>query len=287
MSQLAPCQVDVMHLYTRAVAAGLLPRWIEPLDPTADNSTLLHAWAALARVLPKVFPGEVISITSRTPVIDLPDDRYKVRMTEQNAPLFVDHSESMVRLMLIKLAKIQPQRGGGSSGATATATPQRSMTQDDVDREVAAYKAARAANYNDLRDGVRAKRPGAVKAARKNFGRNHIARQIGCKSSAMVSKSLVYQTIKTELHLNDKRRTPQRTGLDVAANRVAHDAGNSTIDAVVANETRALLRKHLQPTDAEAAIDKLDAGQMTDEQARELVDVYREQRSDAKSRQIR
>jgi hypothetical protein len=102
VSQLIPCQLDVMHLYIRAVAAGLFPRWIEPPDPAADNPTLLHAWAALARVLPKLFPGEVISITSRTPLIDLPDDRYKVLMTEQNAPVFVDQSESMVRLLLSK-----------------------------------------------------------------------------------------------------------------------------------------------------------------------------------------
>jgi hypothetical protein len=170
------------------------------------------------------------------------------------------------------------------TGKPVTSQTPRSMTQDDVDREIAAYRAARATRYNELRDGVRAKRPGAIKAARKLFGRNHLARQIGCKSSAMVSKSTIYQTIQAELHLNDHQRRRARTGLEVAANRAAQDEGDSTLDAVLANETRALLRKHLRPDEAQAAIDKLDAGQMTDEQARELVDVCREQRDDARSR---
>lgn len=287
--QLQPCQVDIMHLYIRAVASGLLPRWIDPPTPGADDNTLLLAWTTLVDVLPTLYPGEVMAIKSRARgVLDLPGGAFKVVIHDDDAPMLIDHGESIVRLMLTKHLNTLPRHGRGSSRASAAGAVLRSMTQNDVDGAVAAYKAARAASYNDLREGVRARRPGAVKTARQLFGRNRIAREIGCRSSAMVSKSPVYQTIKAELHLHDRQRgRQQRTGLGVAANRVAKDAGDQTIDAVVANETRALLRKHLRSDEAQAAIEKLDAGQMTDEQARELVDVCREQHDDAKSRRIR
>jgi hypothetical protein len=103
LRQLQPCQIDVMHLYVRAVASGLLPRWIEPPDPADDEVRLLHAWATLAGVLPGLYPGEVIAIKRRAAEIrELPEGRYKVAMYEEDVPLLVEHAESVVRLMLTK-----------------------------------------------------------------------------------------------------------------------------------------------------------------------------------------
>jgi hypothetical protein len=110
--QLQPCQVDVMHLYNRAVAAELLPRWIQPPDPSADDTTLLHAWAALAALLPSLYPGEVMAIKTRAgKVLDLPGGGYKVAMRDEDVPMLIEHAESIVRLMLSKpvVAPTSPQ----------------------------------------------------------------------------------------------------------------------------------------------------------------------------------
>src|SRR5262249_12606109 len=81
-------------------------------------------------------------------------------------------------------------RGEPTSKAVRKQTePLHSWTQPDLDGAIREYKAKRAAQYNDLVEGVRQGKPGAQKAARQLFGRNAIARALGVKARAMVTKS--------------------------------------------------------------------------------------------------
>jgi hypothetical protein len=77
----------------------------------------------------------------------------------------------------------------------------RPWTQKDLDNAIRQYKADRAARYADLCEAVKNGKPGAEKQAKKAFGRNAIARALGVKSKAMVSKSPVWVAIAQELVL--------------------------------------------------------------------------------------
>jgi hypothetical protein len=77
-----------------------------------------------------------------------------------------------------------------ASAPTAKADPElRSWTQKELDKAIRQYKAERAASYADLLDAVRRNKPGAKKKAQEIYGRNAIARALGVKAKAMVSKS--------------------------------------------------------------------------------------------------
>jgi len=161
------------------------------------------------------------------------------------------------------------------------------MTQEEVDLEIREYKAARTATHTDLRDAVRANRKGAINAARKLFGRNKVAREIGCKSKTMVTNSKVYKVIQQELRLNEPRRSVRnRSGFDGAINPASERAGDPVTEQIIANETRELVRKHLDAKEANEVIQKLDIGEMTDSQVRMFIEVHQQQKRDDCSRRV-
>ncbi|MCL2646270.1 MAG: hypothetical protein FWD61_04585 [Phycisphaerales bacterium] len=65
----------------------------------------------------------------------------------------------------------------------------QSWTQTDLDNAIRQYKADRSAAYADLCEAVRKGSAAAKKKAKEVYGRNAIARALGVKSKAMVSKS--------------------------------------------------------------------------------------------------
>lgn len=180
------------------------------------------------------------------------------------------------------------RKNGGRRGAV----PKRSWTQLDLDDAIRAYKARRASRYGDLVDGVQRGQQGARKAAREIFGRNALVRVLGVRSPAMVTNSPAWQEIADELRLRDhvskKRRAPaQRIGIEIAQDEQAVASGESVVDEVVRRETVALVEKAMPALEAEATIEKLQRGEITDDQARELVNVSADQKRDDRMRRIR
>jgi hypothetical protein len=171
----------------------------------------------------------------------------------------------------------------------------RSWTQDELEDAIRQYKARHAAQYRDVAEGVRQGLPGAEKAARELFGRNAIARALGVKARAMVTKSTAWQEIAADLQLSRKVKAQprltrgKRIGLTIAVEEVAPQYTGKTngLDRAVHNETISLLRQVMSEKEAEKTIDKLERGLMTDDEARELVDLCRQQQQDARARRVR
>jgi hypothetical protein len=169
-------------------------------------------------------------------------------------------------------------------------TDLKSWTQPDLDAAIRKYKADRAAAYRDIADGVKAGQPGAKKAAQKMFGRNVVADTLGVKARAMVTKSPEWQAIAEELHLprgkDRNQKTTKKVGLDIAIEQQASETAHSGLDIVVQNETIRFIRKSIPRAEAEPLIEKLERGEITDDQAREIVSMTKDQKRDQRSRKV-
>src|SRR5262249_38830441 len=124
-------------------------------------------------------------------------------------------------------------------------------------------------------------------AARRLFGRNAIARALGVKAKAMVSKSPVWREIAEELDLGGRkagaaRRPSRRVGLEIALEATAVEAYAPEDDALRREPIR-LFQKQLPPDAAEEVIAQLASGQTTDDMVRQLLEAAAEQRRDEKS----
>jgi hypothetical protein len=171
-------------------------------------------------------------------------------------------------------------------------TQKRSWTQVDLDEAIRKYKSERASTYNDLVDAVKRGRKGAKKSARDLFGRNAVVRALGVKSAAMVSNSPVWQAIADELKLRGPSRSTshphsQRIGLEIAMEDQAQATSAPILDQAVQQETIRLIGKSMPATEAEATIEKLQRGEISDDAARELVDVFAQQQHDKRTHKVR
>ncbi len=174
--------------------------------------------------------------------------------------------------------------GSGSTRRSKEKTPKRSYTQADVDAAIREYKAKRSSTYNDLLAAVKRGKPGARVSAQRMFGRNLLARVLGVKSNVMISKSPEWQTIATELGLNrSKRKAARPVKLEVAEEELANAHGQSDQN-VVQRETFAILRRSMASGEAEATIDKLVRGVISDDDAREIAELAAEQKQDSQNR---
>jgi hypothetical protein len=183
-------------------------------------------------------------------------------------------------------------RSRGPKNRDRNAVPKRSWTQSDLDDAIQEYKAKRASTYTDLVEGVKCGRAGAKKSAQKLFGRNALARALGVRSPAMVTNSPVWQRIANELRLRGRSRkghhaVKQRIGVDIALEEQAIAAGGSAVDEVVRRETIALIEKSMPSAEAEATVEKLQRGDITDDQARDLIKLTADQKRDDRARKIR
>lgn len=171
------------------------------------------------------------------------------------------------------------------------APEKQSWTQPALDAAIREYKAKRAASFNDLVEGVRSNRRAAKASAQKTFGRNAIARELGVKAAAMVSKSPEWQAIADELKLprgkTTARRPKGKVGLEIALEEQASERSESAADVVVQAETIRLIQSSMSATAAEATIERLRRGEINDDQARELVEAVTDQVRDARTRKVR
>jgi hypothetical protein len=123
------------------------------------------------------------------------------------------------------------------------------------------------------------------------FGRNAVARALLVRAPAMVTKSPEWQAIAEELRLsrgkdrNQMKR--QKVGLDIAIESEASKNTQSGIAVVVQNETIRLIQSSMPKTEASPLIEKLQRGEITDDQARAVVEVVKDQKRDNRSRKVR
>ena len=167
--------------------------------------------------------------------------------------------------------------------------PKRSWLQDDLDEEIRTYAAKRAINYRELVDAVKNGDPGAIKSARTVFGRNALARALGVKSPAMITKSPAWQEIAAELGLprgKQLSKLRQRVGLDMALEDDVDAANRPVINQVIENETIRLIRKYMPTETAECILERIERGEITDDEARELVAQVKSQQQDDRSYKV-
>jgi hypothetical protein len=187
-----------------------------------------------------------------------------------------------------------PQLTGSQEGQDlgAAATPpaaskkKKEWTQQEVDKAIKQLRAGMGATYYDLVENVRRGLPGAEKEAKKLYGRNALARRLGLRSRALVSKSPVWQDIAKELKLRHKGEETKRIGgrrrmgYEMAVGEKAEEVGDTTSSRVIRKETVSLIRNNLPADQAAEIISKLETGQISDERARAIVRFTIEQRKD-------
>lgn len=165
----------------------------------------------------------------------------------------------------------------------------RSWTQGDLDKAIREYKAHRASNYKDLVDGVKYRRSGAESAARKLFGRNVIARELGVKSKAMVSKSEAWQEVAQELELSPKFKPKRlsrknRIGSGPAEEAKGEEDCDITVRNAIANELESTIRGSLGKREADALIARVFSNEITVDQAYEILELSMLQEEDDRRR---
>jgi hypothetical protein len=184
----------------------------------------------------------------------------------------------------------------------------RAWTQPDLDKAIRQYKADRAARYRELVYAIKGDKsiglppsPLAKKAAQEVYGRNAIARALGVKSAAMVSKSPAWIAIAKELEIDLRRgracgtwRTvkPGKIGLEMAleqkSERPADTADNAPADAGLESAERQVTisminrlarsgkgakQKAERERAAEDLIRKLQRDEISDDDARQIVEL--------------
>ena len=171
------------------------------------------------------------------------------------------------------------------------AIPKRSWTQSDLDDEIRKYKAERSHSFSDLVDAVRRGQKGAKKSAQKLFGRNVIVRALGVKSPAPVTNSAVWQAIADELGIprGKNRNAPKlnKIGLDIAMEAQASHVSPQPFDSAVRGETIRLVHSSLPADQSEPILENLQRGKITDDQARDLIEVVKDQKRDLKTRRTK
>jgi hypothetical protein len=178
------------------------------------------------------------------------------------------------------------ERLAARATASGGAKKQKRWTRQEVDTAIKQLRAEKASTYYDLVENVRLGLRGAKKKAKELFGRNALARRFGLRSPALVTYSPVWQEIAEELDLPHKGEEMKRlggrgrTGYEMAAEEKAEEVGDTTFRRVTRNETVSLIRRSLPADHAEATISMLEAGQITDDSARQIVQLDIQRRKD-------
>ncbi|MCL2649067.1 MAG: hypothetical protein FWD61_19055 [Phycisphaerales bacterium] len=257
------------------------------------------------------------SASAATPALNVPIP-WKVAASQSTAtgPVTAPPPNVPAPLKIVSPPPVPVSPPAPAPASTSTQLPTnskselQSWTQTDLDNAIRQYKAERAGAYADLCEAVRKGSAAAKKRAKEVYGRNAIARALGVKSKAMVSKSQAWLAIAGELNfpLNRSRRTQgtrhtQRTGkighdIAVEEKSATPEAGadnapaEQRLEAVERQETIRRINKlarsgktaKKRAENEEAADDitqKLQCGEYTDDQARELVDIVLNSDSDA------
>jgi len=219
---------------------------------------------------------EFAGLISLTDAFEFVDGRLRLRKNSISSKLRVPSTES------------QQTRPTAKRSGTI---PKRSWTQSDLDDEIRKYKAERSPSFSDLSDAVRRGQKNAIEAAGRLFGRNVIASALGVKSPAMVTNSAVWQAIADELGIprGKHRNAPKlkKIGLDIAMEAQASHVSPQPFDSAVRSETIRLVHSSLPADQSEPILEKLQRGDISDDQAREVIDLVKDQKQDSKTRKTK
>ncbi|MGO9109103.1 MAG: hypothetical protein ACLP9L_07720 [Thermoguttaceae bacterium] len=222
--------------------------------------------------------------------LDLPD---KPRRPAPARLKYSDGIEEALETLVSYLAGEGKKPTGSRGGRTVkgTSVPKRSYTQADLDAAIRDYKAQRASTYSDLVAGVKKGLKGATRKAQEMFGRNAIAKALGVKSAAMVSKSAAWREIADELGLAGKRfrrkhgTESKRRGIQIALDARSAAKGDPVADEVDRNEAIALIKQTIKDKAvATLLINNVEEGKTSPDQVQAIIDAYVEQQEDDRSR---
>jgi hypothetical protein len=194
---------------------------------------------------------------------------------------------------VVRYLRQQPQPAGPPRRrprlAVSGSPPLRSWTQPDLDAAIYKYVAERGASYKSLRDAVERNQKGAVEPARAMFGRNVVAAALGVKAKAMVSKSPAWREVAGTLRLGAdglRRLNPtMTTGYGYALDEKAATTGDAVADAVERRDAIRFVRKKLKKGErADAIVVGLENGDISTEQAEEMVNMLLDDPDDTRPR---
>ena len=116
----------------------------------------------------------------------------------------------------------------------------RHWTQANLDRAIARLWGDDVIRYFVLRDGIQDGWEQSLREARAIFGRNAIARRLGVRGKAMISKSPIWQQIAVELDLHSVKRLKhyKRVKMKKALTALAEHDESCVSDELSREETR-------------------------------------------------
>ena len=153
----------------------------------------------------------------------------------------------------------------------------------DAEKKICYYVVDRQTYYDSLKPRCQQNDASALKQAEGMFGRNKLAGLLGL-SAGMVSSTKAWKDIKADLFpasradaLSKIRHSGSKVAFDIAEEAAGQASGDQTVDAVVRNETLVLIRAaNLPEAAAEQMVNQLQAGAMTDTDARDMLESYQD-----------
>lgn len=137
-----------------------------------------------------------------------------------------ENREEILRVLRAWRRELTPEAQPVTASLESTASPgkQRTWTQAAVDDAIRQYAKSVDRRLRDLERAVEKRTTGAVKEARKLFGRNAVMKKLGC-SAGLVSGSTAWRAIAARLELLGN--TPgigrsDRVGIDRASDEQSH-----------------------------------------------------------------
>jgi len=200
--------------------------------------------------------------------------------------------DAKIRTTLAEIAFTPSDAGEGRQPqkrqpAKSSSPPLQSFTQEQLDAAIRDYQKEKIHFYNKLKEQVAKGEKGALGSARRNFGRNAIARALRCKSTAMVSKSPAWRSIAAELGLGKKpAKLRQRVGEDIADEKKSAGQGDTTAHNVRRNETLERIKEILPKEAADEAIAKLESGTTDDDAVDRMLKLYADQSEDRSAKNL-
>lgn len=208
------------------------------------------------------------------------------------------HGLATIDALLRWLAELEAP--AATDKAKAKAADKRSWLQPELDVAIE----AEINRYSEAIASARKHSKGACQALRKVLGRNALANRLGVKAPKMVGNSPVWQQLADEFGMRRKIgkaavSRPVKIGLAVAEEAAAKAAGDTTAADVELRETVALLDDAItnvhnpnkkQEGEIRQALtnikDRLVRGEIDDDEARELIELYKSQQQDDHSRKV-
>jgi hypothetical protein len=177
--------------------------------------------------------------------------------------------------------------------SSKVSSKKQSWTQPELNTAIT----AEIKKYSEALASARNRSEGAHQALRKVLGRNALARRLGVKAAKMIGDSPVWRRLADEFGMGRKSggaavSRPTKIGLDVAEEKAAEAAGDTTKAEVLRRETLAMINKAMKtakPQVREALktlADELVRGQRDDEDARATLTLYTDQQQDDRSRKV-